>query len=204
VTYLLVGFSLGLSAGVSPGPLLALVMQRSLKGGFASGARVAVAPLLSDLPIVLLSLLLVGRLPDRALDVLLVVGGLFVIWLGINGFRRGGDTLAAADEATARQDLAHGALVNFLSPHPYIFWATVGAPIVIRAWRTTPIDAIAFIIGFYIMLIGSKVVMAFLFSRAQGLPAHWHSRALRFASLLLVGVGVLMLYAAYQSFRNLA
>ncbi len=200
MTYALVGLSLGLSAGVSPGPLLALVMQRSLKGGFASGARVAFAPLLTDLPIVLLALLLVGRLPDRALDVLLVVGGLFVLWLGIDGFRRRGATLDSTEVATARQDVFHGALVNFLSPHPYIFWATLGAPIVIRAWRTSPADAIVFIAGFYVMLIGSKIVLAFLFSRAQGLPAHWHSRLIRFSSLLLIGVGVLMLYAAYQSF----
>lgn len=204
MTYLMVGLSLGLSAGVSPGPLLALVMQRSLKGGFASGARVAFSPLFSDLPIVLLALLLVGRLPDRALDALLVVGGLFVIWLGINGFRRGGASLDSAEVATAQHDVFHGALVNFLSPHPYIFWATVGAPILIRAWRTSPVDAIVFILGFYVTLIGSKVMFAFLFSRAQGLPAHWHSRLIRFSSLLLVGVGLLMLYAAYLSFRTLA
>lgn len=204
MTYLMVGLSLGLSAGVSPGPLLALVMQRSLKGGFASGARVAFSPLLSDLPIVLLALLLVGRLPDRALDALLVVGGLFVIWLGINGFRRGGASLDSTEVATAQHDVLHGALVNFLSPHPYIFWATVGAPVLIRAWRTSPVDAIVFVLGFYLTLIGSKVVFAFLFSRAQGLPAHWHRRLIRFSSLLLVGVGLLMLYAAYLSFRTLA
>ena len=202
MTYALVGLSLGLSAGVSPGPLLALVMQRSLKGGFASGARVAFSPLLSDLPIVLLAVLLVGRLPDRALDALLVVGGLFVIWLGINGFRRRGASPDSTEVATTRQDFFHGALVNFLSPHPYIFWATVGAPILIRAWRTSPADAILFILGFYLTLIGSKVVFAFLFSRAQGLPSHWHVRLIRFSSLLLVGVGLLMLYAAYQSFRT--
>jgi threonine/homoserine/homoserine lactone efflux protein len=202
MTYALVGLSLGLSAGVSPGPLLALVMQRSLKGGFASGARVAFSPLLSDLPIVLLAVLLVGQLPDRALDGLLVVGGLFVIWLGISGFRRSGAGLDSTEVTTAQQDFLHGALVNFLSPHPYLFWATVGAPILIRAWRSSPGDAFVFLLGFYVTLIGSKVVFAFLFSRAQGLPAHWHVRLIRFSSLLLVGVGVLMLYAAYQSFRT--
>lgn len=202
MTYALVGLSLGLSAGVSPGPLLALVMQRSLKGGFASGARVAFAPLLSDLPIVLVSVLLVGQLPDRALDVLLAVGALFVVWLGINGFRSSGAGLDSAEAATGRQDVLHGALVNFVSPHPYLFWATVGAPILIRAWRTSPLDAFVFLAGFYFTLIGSKVVFAFLFSRARGLPPHWHVQLIRISSLLLVGVGVLMLYAAYQGLRS--
>ena len=61
--YALLGFSLGLSAGLAPGPLLALVIQRSLHGGLTSGLRVALAPLITDLPIVILALLLVGRLP---------------------------------------------------------------------------------------------------------------------------------------------
>ena len=80
--YALLGLSLGLSAGLAPGPLLALVIQRSLQNGLASGLRVALAPLITDLPIVALAFFVVGRLPQAGLDVMLGVGGLFVLWLG--------------------------------------------------------------------------------------------------------------------------
>ena len=78
MTYLVFGFSFGLSAGLAPGPLTALLMQCSLRGGFASGFRIALSPLLTDLPIILLSFLLVGQLTEPWLDGLLMIGGLFI------------------------------------------------------------------------------------------------------------------------------
>lgn len=197
--YLFLGLSLGLSAGLAPGPLLALVIQRSVQGGLASGLRVAVAPLLSDLPIVVLSFLLVGRLPEAGLDIMLGIGGLFVLWLGFDAMRHAGDGIDTTVTKTARQDYLHGALINFLNPHPYLFWVAVGAPTVVRAWRTDPWMAVVFIVSFYALLIGSKVVLAFLFSRARALPQRQYTWMIRFSSLLLLIAGVFMLYTALRN-----
>ena len=38
----------------------------------------------------------------------------------------------------APRSLTKGVMVNFLSPHPYIFWLTVGGPMTTRAWAETP------------------------------------------------------------------
>ena len=51
------GGALGLSAGVSPGPLTTLLIGESLRHGRAAGLRIACVPLLSDLPVVLLAVL---------------------------------------------------------------------------------------------------------------------------------------------------
>jgi len=197
--YLFLGLSLGLSAGLAPGPLLALVIQRSVQGGLASGLRVAVAPLLSDFPIVVLSFLLVGRLPEAGLDIMLGIGGLFVLWLGFDAMRHAGDGIDTTVTKTARQDYLHGALINFLNPHPYLFWVAVGAPTVVRAWRTDPWMAVVFIVSFYVLLIGSKVVLAFLFSRARALPQRQYTWMIRFSSLLLLIAGIFMLYTALRN-----
>lgn len=199
MAFLFLGLSLGLSAGLAPGPLLALVIQRSVQGGLASGLRVAVAPFLTDLPIVILSLLLVGRLPEVGLDVLLAVGGLFVIWLGIDAFRHAGDAIDMTASTSARQDFLHGALINFLNPHPYLFWVAVGAPTVVRAWRTEPWMAVAFIVAFYALLVGSKMALAFVFSRARALPQRQYTWVIRFSSFLLFVAGALMLFAAWRN-----
>ncbi len=198
MTYLLFGFSFGLSAGLAPGPLTALVMQRSLQGGFASGLRVALAPLLTDIPIILLSFLLVGRLPEAYLDGLLIVGGLFVIWLAIDALRKGAKSSDTKKPSSARQDLLHGALINFLNPHPYLFWIAVGAPTLVRAWRSEPVHAVAFILSFYLLLIGSKIGLAALFSRGERLPQTYHHLLIRLSSVLLLVAGLYMIYTACQ------
>jgi threonine/homoserine/homoserine lactone efflux protein len=46
------GIVLGLSAGLSPGPLMTLVVAESLKGGASAGIRIALAPLVTDAPII--------------------------------------------------------------------------------------------------------------------------------------------------------
>jgi threonine/homoserine/homoserine lactone efflux protein len=197
--YLFLGLSLGLSAGLAPGPLLALVIQRSVQGGFASGLRVAVAPLISDLPIVVLSFLLVGRLPEVGLDIMLGIGGMFVLWLGIDAMRHASDGIDTTVTTTAKQDYLHGAMINFLNPHPYLFWIAVGAPTVVRAWREDPWLAVIFIVSFYVLLIGGKVVLAFIFSRARALPQRQYTWMIRFSSLLLLIAGVFMLYTALRN-----
>jgi threonine/homoserine/homoserine lactone efflux protein len=197
--YLFLGLSLGLGAGLAPGPLLALIIQRSVQGGLMSGLRVSIAPLLTDIPIVVLSLLLVRRLPEIGLDIMLGIGGLFVLWLGVDALRHAGDGIDTTKTTTAKQDYVHGALINFLNPHPYLFWVAVGAPTVVRAWREGPWMAIAFIVSFYVLLVGSKVVLAFVFSQARGLPQQQYIWMIRFSSLLLLIAGAFMLFTAWRN-----
>jgi threonine/homoserine/homoserine lactone efflux protein len=91
------------------------------------------------------------------------------------------------EPADPQRELWRGALVNALNPHPYLFWATVGGPAVVSGWRISPWYALAFIVPFYTLLVGSKVVIAWLVSRqAGGLSPTWYRR-------VLVGSGVLML-----------
>ncbi|MFZ0611777.1 MAG: LysE family translocator, partial [Desulfobacterales bacterium] len=63
-TYLVTGIILGLSGGLTPGPLLTLVITETLKHGFREGAKVSLAPLLTDLPIVAAAVVLLHCLAD--------------------------------------------------------------------------------------------------------------------------------------------
>ncbi|PSL52569.1 LysE type translocator [Saccharothrix carnea] len=81
------GLALGLAASISPGPLLVLVVTSALRSGWKSGALTACAPLLSDAAVVAVTLLLLDRLPARALGVLGVVGAVFVVWSGVQTVR---------------------------------------------------------------------------------------------------------------------
>ena len=155
---LLLGLSLGLGAGLAPGPLLALVIRSTLQDGIAAGVRVAFSPLLTDVPIIVVAVLLAASLPEEALGVLGLAGGGFVIWLGVEALREEpAPAEAAAGAAAPQRDLLRGALTNALSPHPWLFWITVGAPILAEGDVS---DAVLFLAAFYLLLIGTKVVLA--------------------------------------------
>lgn len=154
------GIILGMSAGFSPGPFMTLVVSHSLEYGAREGVKVALAPLITDAPIILLAAFVLSRL--AASHILLggisLVGSLFLAYLAYESFRTAGiDTEVMSVKP---QSLRRGVIVNFLNPHPYLFWMTVGMPIIMKGWAENPLNPVFFLSGFYMSLIGAKITVA--------------------------------------------
>ena len=191
--YLATGVVLGLAAGFAPGPLLAFILAQSIRFGTREGLKVAVAPLITDLPIVILATALVVVAAETAgglLGAISLAGSAFVAYLGIESIRATAVQAGRPDEAP--RSWARGALVNALSPHPYIFWITVGAPILIRAWADGPLAAVAFLVGFYACLVGAKMLVAVIAGRSGGRLQCRGYRA------VMVVLGILLIFFAVR------
>lgn len=194
---LLVGLGLGLAAGISPGPLLFLVITSALRGGWPAGVLAASAPLVSDAVVVAGTLLVLDRLPDTALGWVALVGAAFVAWTGVQTLREAPQArLLPADvvrRGAARQALGQAALVNLLSPHPWVFWATVLGPLVVTTWRDQPAASVALVVGFYVTIVGSKAAVAVLVARGrERIGEVGYRRALAAAGVLLLLAAVFM------------
>ena len=191
---LITGLVFGTSAGFSPGPLLALVLAQTLRHGRREGIKVALSPLVTDLPIILAAVFLLTRLGDAqgVLGAISIAGGFFVLYLGVETLRTRGFDSARPNEAP--RSISRGIVVNALSPHPYLFWLSVGAPLMIRSWKSSPPAAVAFLAGFYGCLVGSKV---FLAAAAGGsrrvLTGGAYSRVMQVLGALLLVFAVLLI-----------
>ena len=193
---LLLGISLGFAAGISPGPLSALVVTTALQRGVAAGVRVAIAPLLSDLPVVALSVLAVGVFPTSVLPYVAVAGGVFVALLGVDTFVKAPLATFESRQAGSR-DLRRGFITNILSPHPWLFWLGVGGPLLVSAWDKGSGPAAAFLLGFYGLLVGSKLFLAWGVAYGRGvLSLAWYRRILAGSGALLVLLGGLLIWQA--------
>jgi threonine/homoserine/homoserine lactone efflux protein len=195
MTFLVAGIVLGLSAGFTPGPLFALVLSHTIRHGVREGIRVAAAPLLTDLPILLVSTLVLSRIAGYGslLGAVSLAGAAFLVYMSYETFRARRQEPSASDAGP--QSLKRGAMVNALSPHPYLFWLTVGAPMILKGWKTSPAAAVLFVVGFTGCLVGSKVVLAVLTGcsvhRLSGRSYEYLMRALGF--LLLVFAVLLLM-----------
>jgi len=190
VNYVLIGLGLGLGAGLAPGPLLALVITTSLARGFRPGLRVALSPLVTDSIMIAVAVLVVRELPARASGVLGVVGGLYVVWLGIEALREESMALETDD---GPDPLRRGVLVNLLSPHAWLFWLTVGGSVVVSAWHEAPPYAVIFVAAFFAVLIATKAVIAGVVATSRrALTEQGMHRANRAAGVLLLLTGVLL------------
>jgi len=81
--FLISGILFGLVAGISPGPLLTLVISETLKHNKREGIIVASAPILTDVPIVLLSVFILAKLSNFnfVLGIISILGALFIGYL---------------------------------------------------------------------------------------------------------------------------
>lgn len=161
------GCVLGLAAGVTPGPTTAVLIAQTVRFGFADGIKVAIVPLLTDAPMIALSVLLVGQLAsvESALGVITLLGAGFLIYLAAESFRIQG--IEVGDENVQPRSLRKGFMANLFNPHPYLFWFVIGAPTVLKAWTAGWAAAVSFIAGFYICLVGSKILIAWLIARSR-------------------------------------
>ena len=167
ITFLTMGAVFGLTAGISPGPLLTLVISETLRHNRKEGVKIAIAPLITDVPIVLLTIFLLSKMSgsEMILGIISVLGGVFIAYLGYDSIRNRGIEVETRNPRP--RSMRRGIIVNMLSPHPYIFWLMVGAPVTLRAYQSDPAAAFAFILAFYAMLVGSKVAIALLVDRSK-------------------------------------
>ncbi len=190
--FLAAGTILGLSAGLAPGPLLALLISETLQHDMKAGVRVAFAPIITDMPIIVLTLFVLAELSSfkTVLGIISLLGCCFILYLGYESIRTKGVSI---DLRRLRpQSLKKGILVNALSPYPYLFWFSVGGPTTIKAMNEGISAAAGFMISFYALLVGSKIGLAVVVGRSRsflnGKAYVYVMRILGFVLLILAGV----------------
>ncbi|MFC1840180.1 LysE family translocator [Thermodesulfobacteriota bacterium] len=201
LTFIISGFLLGLS-GLIPGPLFTLVVSETLKHGIKEGVKVSASPLITDLPIILITILIFSRLSgiDHLLGAIAFIGSAFLIYLAFESLSFKGDG-TGSDNRKSRS-MRKGIIANFLNPSPYIFWFSIGAPTVVKAYKKGILHASLFVIIFYLTLVGSKVIIALITGKSKNfLSSSYYIYLIRFLGVVLLGFAVFFLKSGLQYFN---
>jgi threonine/homoserine/homoserine lactone efflux protein len=195
IVYLIQGLSLGVSAAASPGPSQAFMISQALKLGWRRALPVVLAPLISDGPIITLVLLVLTRFPPVFLRIIQLAGGIFVIYLAWKSFQAFRSfQVANVTQADGRHNMWQAAMMNFLSPGPYLFWSLLAGPVLVRGWAEQPIYGVIFVAGFYLAMITGLILLVVLFGAAREIGPRFNRALLGFSSLALFGFGVFQFY----------
>ncbi len=196
ISYLLTGIMFGLGAGLTPGPLMTLVFTETLKHGTREGIKVSLAPLITDSPIIVISIFLLSELSDIDLIIGLIslIGAGYVVYLGYESITFKGVEM---DEGKiAPQSIRKGILANVFNPNPYIFWVSVGAPIIIKALQINWVCAFGFLFSMYFFLVGSKITTAIILGKSR------HILKNKYYIYLLRGLGIALFIFAFIYFKD--
>ena len=194
--FLLQGLTLGFAAGAQPGPFQTYLITQTLSQGWRRVWIAAFAPLVSDGPIVALALLVLSQVPDWFQRVLQIVGGLFVLYLAWGALKSWKTFNPDAETAprTGPQSLFRAAMMNALSPGPYLFWSLVIGPLIVTTWRENPSSALSIVLAFYFAMIGLNFGVVLLFGQAARFGNQVRKAMLGLSVLALAGFGVYQLW----------
>jgi len=194
--YLLQGIGYGLAAASQPGPFQTYLISQTLTRGWKRTLPAALAPLVSDGPIILICVLVLSQVPAWMQRVLYIAGGLFIIYLAYGTYNswKNFDSRLPSLEIGTQQSILKAALMNALSPGPYIFWTLVTGPILLKGWRETPVNGIGFLIGFYVTLISSLAALILIFGTAAKLGPKFNRMLLGISAIALTCFGLYQLW----------
>jgi threonine/homoserine/homoserine lactone efflux protein len=202
--HVFIGGGLAFAAAVQPGPLQAYLLSRVAAIGWRQTLPAAFSPLLSDGPIALLALLVLGRLSLEMQSILRAAGGLLLLFLAWKAFQqwRRRKIVSQVQGGKVPRTLLEAALVNVLNPNPYLGWALILGPVVIAAWREAPSAGVAVVVAFYATMVTMLGVSIFAFGSTRFLGARFQRSLLLVSVLILAGIGLYQLLVSIPYFMG--
>jgi threonine/homoserine/homoserine lactone efflux protein len=203
IVYIIQGLGYGFAAAVQPGPFQTYIISQALNHGWRRTLPAAFAPLVSDGPIIALVLLVLSQVPAWFERFLHIASGLFILYLARNAVIgwRDFDPAAVLSAQPSGQSLLRAALMNALSPGPYIYWSLVTGPILLAGWRQAYANGLAFLAGFYLVMIASLAGIIIVFATARHLGPRVNRALLGASALALFAFGLYQLWLGISAGR---
>jgi len=199
--YLIQGIGYGFAAAVQPGPFQAYLISQTLSNGWRRTLPAAVAPLISDGPIIILTLAVLSYVPVWFQRFLYIAGGLFILYLAYSAFVawRNFDEAGVVTHSASRQSAIRAAMMNALSPGPYLYWSLVTGPILLAGWRKAPVNGIGFLVSFYATIVLSLIAIIVVFGTARRFGPTVNRVFVGVSAIALAGFGMYQLWLGLGS-----
>jgi threonine/homoserine/homoserine lactone efflux protein len=193
-------FVISLSGALMPGPMFATVLTKSCKSPWA-GAQASLGHAIIEVPLILLIYWGAASFFDQALVkfILGVAGGGMVVWMGIGMFRAR-KVIATGQKDTPYNAFTAGILLSAGNPFFILWWATVGALLVLQAADFGAGGLWALIITHWSTdLIWLSIVSGLVYKTHRLWAPAFQTAVFTICSLLLIGFGGWFMVSGLQA-----
>lgn len=145
---LVLGFLIGLTGALAPGPTLVATINASLSGDWTAGLKVSLGHIIIETAIFFLIILGLASVATPYTTAIAVIGGIALIAFGIltiSGSRSA--SLNAAPAQAAASPYMAGLLTSAANPYFWIWWLSVGGALLITSLAGGLLFAVVFMIG---------------------------------------------------------
>jgi len=180
---------ISLSGVLAPGPITAVAISKGSKLPWA-GALVAVGHGVVEFPLMVAIFFGIGSTLDSPYvrAAIGLAGGLFVVWMGFGLLRDMKDT-AVQPSTDNRSPILSGVLFSIGNPYFLVWWATVGAALILRSLAFGVFGFVAFAFSHWFCDLGWNTFLSYLSFKGGQFFGH------KFQQAVFLLSGVLMLFA---------
>jgi len=193
---LIVGFLIGLSGALIPGPLLAFTIKESLKKGKHTGIFVIIGHMIVE--IIIISLILVGLMSYMSshlfISIVSVTGGIVLILTALALLREYKNPSKVIDKQYTYSSTIGGIVFTIFNPSFPIWWATAGNRLLLEGLK------IAGFFGMLLLVIGHWIADFSWYYFVSFSVAHGRKKIVDdsvYKSIILILVGFLFLFGIY-------
>lgn len=185
--FLLFVVFISLSGVVMPGPVFAATVARGYSSKHA-GAWIALGHGAVEFPLIALIYIGVRTIFEKPLFMAImgIVGGSMLVFMGYQMIRM---RMAIEDErkGSSGSSLLAGVATTAANPYFFLWWATIGAALVVRAARFGPMIVAVFAVLHWVCDLGWDYLVAFVVYRMK---RFWGGK---FRKIVFVGCGLMLI-----------
>ncbi len=196
---LLLGFSIGLTGALVPGPMLFATIEISLKKGWLAGPQVVLGHIIVEVLLYILILLGAASLVDNGMtSAIFLIGGLSLLIFGVLTLKdaRAGDSSVKISQDSSGSGLISsptviGLVTSVSNPYFWIWWLTAGGALVLKEYELGIIFAMAYMFGHWTADLSWFTVVSRSFGRGKSLLSQkMHKYILYTCGVFLVIFGI--------------
>ncbi|HUU76381.1 MAG TPA: LysE family transporter [Methanoregulaceae archaeon] len=155
---LLLGFLIGLTGALAPGPTLIATINASLKGGWTVGPRVTLGHAVVEMFMVVLIVMGLSVAIGEYSEIIAGIGGIALAAFGILTLQESRHaSIEISDNTTVgggRGPFFAGVLTSISNPYFWLWWFTVGSALLLGAITGGILSATFFILGHWAADLG--------------------------------------------------
>lgn len=173
VEMLTIGFAVGMSGALVPGPMLFATIDSSMKAGWKSGPKVVLGHALLELVICILIVLGMPSLGgERAISAVSLIGGAVLILFGIltiKDARSVSLSLGGDINYISANPVVAGIITSVSNPYFWIWWFAAGSALVLKGLEISLLAAALFVFGHWMADLSWFSIVSASFSKGKQL-----------------------------------
>lgn len=191
---LALGFTIGLSGALIPGPLLVYTLNESLKNGRWAGAKIILGHAIVEVIIIGLMALGLKSIVSNPLilDAVSVLGGLFILYMAYTSYQNSGEHIRMNSVGSSYGLVFGGIVFTAFNPSFPLWWLTVGARMLVEGFSSQGyLGALIIVLGHWLADLGWYLLVSHTAAtrRKSLVERGWYIPLRKYLSILLAIIG---------------